>query len=93
MQLVLGRKGRTSHAEFVRVWKDIETHISKAEVDRLVDQAVREVDRLTRGKKVAYAWSGGKDSVALRFVMDICGIKRVFWASCHPSSTTHFWNG
>lgn len=43
-------------------------------LDQLIDRTVDEIRRTTHGKRAAYAWSGGKDSLALRHVVELAGI-------------------
>lgn len=44
-------------------------------LEPMFDRTVRYVQESTHQRKVAYAWSGGKDSVALRAVMEAAGIE------------------
>lgn len=43
-------------------------------LDDLVDRTVAEIRATTRGKRAAYAWSGGKDSIALGWLCEAAGI-------------------
>jgi tRNA(Ile)-lysidine synthase TilS/MesJ len=79
----LGRKQHITHEEFVRALENIERLVPRAQFERLFAQTVDEVAKFCAGKKVAYAWSGGKDSIALRFVCEAVGIQEcVFGMSC-----------
>ncbi len=84
MRLVLKRKSTARHEDFVQVWNHIEDYVTESEVDDLIDQAVAEVQQVTAGKRVGYAWSGGKDSLALQVVMERAGINRGLMG-CMPS--------
>lgn len=44
------------------------------DLDNLIDATVDEIRRTIRGKRVAFAWSGGKDSLALEHVCQLAGI-------------------
>lgn len=44
------------------------------------DKAIEDIRRTTRGKDVAFAWSGGKDSIALADVCKKAGVDRAMWA-------------
>lgn len=44
-------------------------------LDALVDKTVENVKAVTKGKRTAYGWSGGKDSLALQYVMEQAGIE------------------
>lgn len=54
-----------------------------ARLDRLIDKTVTEVRRVTAGKRVAFAWSGGKDSIALEYVMRQAGITDCVMGMCN----------
>lgn len=73
---VLGRKQTSKNEDFVNVWKNIEQYVSREEAKKLVDDAVSDIKAKTAGKNVAYAWSGGKDSLALQVVCEKAGIKK-----------------
>ncbi|MBA9005972.1 phosphoadenosine phosphosulfate reductase domain-containing protein [Thermomonospora cellulosilytica] len=44
-------------------------------LDQLIDQTVEAIRAQTRGKRAAYAWSGGKDSIALGHVAELAGVE------------------
>lgn len=70
----LGRKQTTNNADFVHVWNHIEQYVSYREAQELVEKTVLEVRQNIRGKKVGYAWSGGKDSLALQYICERAGV-------------------
>ena len=72
----LGRKQMSKNEDFVKVWNNIEQLISFEEAERLVASAVNDIKQKTAGKNVAYAWSGGKDSLALQVVCERAGINK-----------------
>lgn len=72
---VLGRKQTSSHEEWLQVMGNIERIVPKRELDNLLDRSVEDVKKKTKGKKTAFAWSGGKDSIALQGVMERAGIE------------------
>lgn len=43
-------------------------------LDQLIDRTVDEITTTLAGKRAAYAWSGGKDSLALRYVVERAGV-------------------
>ena len=43
-------------------------------LDELFDRTVADVRRFVRGKRVAFGWSGGKDSLVLQRVMEAAGV-------------------
>jgi 3'-phosphoadenosine 5'-phosphosulfate sulfotransferase (PAPS reductase)/FAD synthetase len=54
----------------------------RKELDRLVDVALKRLHQY-RDKKLAVAWSGGKDSIALNFIAEQAGIKRGVLGICN----------
>lgn len=66
---VLGRKDKVSFQQFISVWNNIEQYVSKEEATILVKRAVASIREVCKGKRVGYAWSAGKDSVALQYVL------------------------
>lgn len=73
---MLGRKQSADNAAFVAVYRDIEAHVTYARAEEKLNRTVEEVLRYASGRNAAYAWSGGKDSQALRAVMERAGINR-----------------
>ena len=70
----LGRKQRVTNEDWQRAYATCTKHVSKAHVDALLDRTVEQIRRVIAGKRVAYGWSGGKDSSALGFVMAQAGV-------------------
>ena len=62
---VLGRKQRIKNSDWIEAFEKIEQAVGRQELDQLVDKTVKEIKKRTKGKKAAYAWSGGKDSLVL----------------------------
>lgn len=79
----VGAKQHGDNARWQYVWDHISEIISQDEATALVERTVTEVKAMTVGKRVAWAWSGGKDSQALRVVMERCGIDRCVLAMTH----------
>lgn len=74
--MAIGRKQTAKNIEFVQTWKRIETIVSREEAESLVSATVSQIKKQTGGKRVGYAWSGGKDSIALQYVCERAGIYR-----------------
>jgi 3'-phosphoadenosine 5'-phosphosulfate sulfotransferase (PAPS reductase)/FAD synthetase len=72
---VLGRKQTSDHEDFVRALDRIETIVSRDEVEDLVGRTAEEIRRRCAGRKAAFAWSGGKDSIALEHVCTAAGLR------------------
>lgn len=76
MILELSSKSSYSNADVQHVWDTIGERVTRQEAENAVDRAATEVVQ-TCGRhlsRVAYGWSGGKDSLALEVVMRACGI-------------------
>lgn len=74
--MVIGRKQNANNRDFVQAWERIGALVSRAEAEALVEKTVSAIWEVTRGRKVGYAWSGGKDSIALQYVCERAGIYR-----------------
>lgn len=68
------RKQSLEHADFVAIRESARRTISPATIDTKIERAVSEVRAFCRGKNAAFAWSGGKDSVALAAVCQLAGV-------------------
>jgi 3'-phosphoadenosine 5'-phosphosulfate sulfotransferase (PAPS reductase)/FAD synthetase len=71
---MLARKQSASHEDFVEALLKIEDIVPRTVIDAKIERARAEILSRTAGQRVAYAWSGGKDSQALRFVIEPLGI-------------------
>lgn len=71
---VLGRKQRIKNSDWIDTFGKIEQLVSKKELDQLVEKTVKDIKKKTQGKKAAYAWSGGKDSLVLSEICQRAGI-------------------
>ncbi len=67
MKRTLGRKQNISNADWLNTMAQIEALVSRQEVDEATKKAVQDIK--AAGKNLAFAWSGGKDSIVLA---DIC---------------------
>lgn len=74
MKTIIGKKQTSDNATFLRAWQHIEDLVSYDEAAALVAKTVRRIREQTAGKKVGYAWSGGKDSLALQYVCELAGV-------------------
>lgn len=70
----LGRKQRIKNSDWIEAFRKIEQTVSRKELDQLVNKTVKEIKEKTKGKKAAYAWSGGKDSLVLGEICRMAGI-------------------
>lgn len=74
MKFVLGKKQTIKNEDWLEAVKEIEQWISKEEVNTLEEKVIEEITHTTCGKKAAYAWSGGKDSIVLGHICEKAGI-------------------
>ena len=74
MKQVIGKKQVSRNEDFVKAWNEIESLVSREEAQAIIDKAVTEIKSITSGKRAGYAWSGGKDSLALQYVCEKAGI-------------------
>lgn len=96
MSNTLGRKQRIKNSDWLDAVKNIEDIVARTELDQLVEKTIADIKMKTTGKKAAYAWSGGKDSLVLGeicqkagiipCVLVICNLEyKAFteWVDCH----------
>lgn len=79
MRNVLGRKQTTSNKEWLYAVQHIEEIISPHEVDEYAARAIERIRSATIGKKAAYAWSAGKDSIVLGKLCEQAGVTTCFF--------------
>lgn len=70
----LGRKQKTQNEAWLSAMDNIEDAISRQELDDLSGKTIEAVQSAAADKKVAYAWSGGKDSIVLGKLCEAAGI-------------------
>ena len=80
---ILGRKQRIKNSDWIEALAKIEQAVSRKELDQLVDKTVGEIKKKTKGKKTAYAWSGGKDSLVLEEICRMEGIAPCVLVICN----------
>lgn len=83
MKSAVGKKQTADNTAFVALAQNIEQYVTRAEIEALVDRTVEEIKQTSRGKRAAYAWSGGKDSIALGGVCRLAGIHPCVLAMTH----------
>ena len=75
---VIPKKQQATHEQFVAAMANIEQLVPRREFDDLLDATVSDVRRTlltSRGAVPRYAWSGGKDSMALQLVMERAAVR------------------
>lgn len=76
------RKQNTSEREWRETLENIGQIVSHAQIDDLMARTVNDIQQKTRGKRAAYSWSGGKDSIALQKVCELAGVKDCVFVYC-----------
>lgn len=71
---VLGRKQRVTNEAWLEVFGKIEHLVPREQLDEKVRKTVEEIMAETKGKKAAFAWSAGKDSLVLEQICYMAGI-------------------
>lgn len=69
MKTILGRKQRIPNERWQEAMDRIEELVSPEELEKAVKAVKADIRKNVNGKKAAYCWSGGKDSIVLS---DIC---------------------
>ena len=82
MKQILGRKQSSKNADWIQAFEHIEELISPEEVKDYADEALSEIRRATNGKKAAYAYSAGKDSIVLADLCEKAGVTTGYFAYC-----------
>ena len=78
-----GRKQRIKNSDWIDAFGKIAQLVSKKELDQLVEKTVKDIKKKTKGKKAAYAWSGGKDSLVLGELCQRAGITPCILVICN----------
>ncbi|MCQ2113335.1 MAG: hypothetical protein MJY95_08360 [Bacteroidaceae bacterium] len=74
----LKSKHYNTREEWMDVWNNYKDVQTKEFTEEMIADAVSEIKEICAGKVPAYAWSGGKDSIALQIVCEDAGIKKGF---------------
>lgn len=83
MNNILGRKQRIKNSEWLNAMENIESLVSKKDLESLVKKTVADIKRKTKGKKVAFAWSAGKDSLVLGQICRMADINACVLVVCN----------
>lgn len=82
MERVLGKKQAIKNEEWLKAGKRIEELVPKDELAEKVRVTVEEIRERTAGKRAAYAWSAGKDSLVLGEICEKSEINDCMMAVC-----------
>lgn len=76
------KKQRTTESDWKYAVENIESIVSESHIKTLVASTADEIKKVTNGKRCAYSWSGGKDSIALQVVCQLAGIQNSVFVRC-----------
>lgn len=82
MRQVIGTKHRSTNDQWLYAAWHIEELVSEKEVETYADWAKERIEKMTRGKHAAFAYSGGKDSIVLADLCRQVGINEGYFAYC-----------
>lgn len=80
---MLKKKHYSSNSDWIRTFENIRNIVSRKEIEVAADQAIAAIRQRTCGKRAAYAWSGGKDSIVLSDLCRKAGIRMGMIALTH----------
>lgn len=70
----LGRKQRISNDDWLSAIASIEESVFLQEMQEISEKAIQSIREATDGKRAAYAWSAGKDSIVLGKLCEDAGV-------------------
>lgn len=79
----LGRKQSIKNDAWLEAMENIESAVSRQELDDLVGATVDDIREKTSGKNSAYAWSAGKDSIVLGKMCEMAGVTSSMIGVCN----------
>lgn len=77
---ILGRKQTSNNAKWLEAIERIEELVSREELDEAVAIVNKAIKKVTKGKNIAFCWSGGKDSIVLADICSNLGITNCMFA-------------
>lgn len=80
---MIGKKQNTDNGAWLEAMANIEQIVSFEDLEKLSLAAIADVSRMTQGKKAAYAWSAGKDSIVLGHLCERAGITGCMIGVCN----------
>lgn len=79
----LGRKQSIKNDAWIEAMAHIEETVSRKDLDAMVERTVADIREKTAGKTAAYAWSAGKDSIALGKLCELAGVTACMIGVCN----------
>ena len=80
---MLGRKQSIKNEDWLEAVAHIGEKVTKSEIDALTKKTVSEIKKTCKGKRAAYAWSAGKDSIVLGKLCEAAGYKQSLIGVCN----------
>ena len=87
----LGRKQRISNNAWLEAISGIEEKVSVQEIQDISGNALEAIREATAGKKAAYAWSAGKDSIVLGSLCEAAGVHDSIHPLQQSPTPSHLW--
>lgn len=83
MNTISGKKQSVENEEWIKAIGNIEEYVSRQELDELTEATINEIKIETEGKKAAYGWSAGKDSIVLGHICERAGVNDCLIGVCN----------
>lgn len=80
---MLGRKQNITNEQFRECAENAHKYITREQLDQKIEQTIKRISDFCMGKNVAYAWSGGKDSIVLADICQKAGINQGVFGRCN----------
>ena len=80
MKQILGRKQSISNDRWKEAFDQIEELVRPEELEETVQRTLEDILEKTKGRKAAYCWSGGKDSIVLSDICQQAGVTDCMFA-------------
>lgn len=77
---MLGRKQSSKNEDWLYAWNNVAKIVSEEHIRQITNQVIQRIKAvisLNGFKRIAYAWSGGKDSIVLYDILQRSGIDRL----------------
>ena len=83
MEKILGKKQSIKNDDWIAASKRIEELVTREELEERIKATIAEITDVTDGKRAAYAWSAGKDSLVLGEICRMSGIADCMMGICN----------
>lgn len=80
---MLGKKQNIKNDDWLKALSLIESTVSRSRIEALTVRTISDIKRQCSGKRAAYAWSGGKDSIVLGHLCERAGVKDCVMVVCN----------